>query len=236
MASIAPGDDAISGEIGKESIVSHSSVDGRASLGYGHSVVVNEIGGKIITDDPGLAAWSVDAMRLVRELMFRCAGGLVPLPFPENWVDLTDEDGNDLIIPPGDVDLSHKVPTWASLPGTPRRGVVDPTADQYSVDQWEAEQDAIVISDLSLMADEVSELLNAMEVMVAIQRQRRLEKLRPPSPLRRNWYIGAAGLPVVVFFLDRLLRKGYGKLIASYIVERISQIYEEHVYNPLSAM
>ena len=55
----------------------------------------------------------------------------------------------------------------------------------------------IVISDLQLMAAEVTEILNSMERYLRLQRKRRLDKLKPPSRLIRNWYIAAFTMPVI---------------------------------------
>ena len=286
-------------------------IGGSNQHAMGESFVVNELGGEIVTDDPGLAAWAVDAMRLVREELYRAGAGRVLLPFSENWIELDgglggrgqseeqqqgqgqgqnhEKGASSNPVEYQDHDLSNKFPVWASLSKPTRHthyqnqnqnydsnglmknanvaaaatntnesgeGINNGTdidgnehgnhADDGSLTflfdhdmeqrHHGMDESVVVITDLALMAEEVSELLNAMELFMMVQRNRRLEKLRRPVWLRRNWYVGASGLPVVLFVMHKLFREGYGKQLATYVLDQSLKLYQEHVYQPLYAM
>ena len=94
----------------------------------------------------------------------------------------------------------------------------------------------VTISDLPLLVAEVEELLDIMEGMMAIQRQRRLERLRSPSWLRSNWYLVASVVPSLAFLARRICKKGYGEEAISLIVQKVSTFFRERVVDPVAAM
>jgi hypothetical protein len=47
--------------------------------------VRNQKGGAIIKNDSALAAWSIDAIRVVRDQLYNAGSGIAPLPNYENW-------------------------------------------------------------------------------------------------------------------------------------------------------
>ena len=47
--------------------------------------VMNKKGGKIMQNDSALAAWSIDAIRVVRDQLYNAGNGVEPLPCYENW-------------------------------------------------------------------------------------------------------------------------------------------------------
>lgn len=53
-----------------------------------------------------------------------------------------------------------------------------------------------IITDLTVLAIEVSGLLDTMKVVMEEQRNRRLEKLKGLPLARRNWYMAAIGGPM----------------------------------------
>ena len=64
----------------------------RRETGYYASVFVrNENDGKILMDDAALAEWSVDAMELIRNLLFRASNGKLAVPYEENWKPLQQQ-------------------------------------------------------------------------------------------------------------------------------------------------
>jgi len=210
-----------------ESIQSVAETD-QSSLYYGnaHVFVRKADGGEIMTDDPALAAWSIDAMRIVRDQLHRAANGLIPLPQVENWT--TDACPGDLITN-GVEKSDHHFPKWASRPS-----VIKEEGDDLS--QYLEEPERVTISDLPLMALEVSELLNTMEIIMNVQRSRRLEKLKPKSAFRRNWYMTATGAPVAAYVFYKLLKNGYGFQLAKLIKEKFLDFYQEHVSVPLRSI
>ncbi len=54
-----------------------------------------------------------------------------------------------------------------------------------------------IVIEIQLMAAAATEILNSMEQYLRLQRKRRLDKLKPPSRLIRNWYIAAFTMPVI---------------------------------------
>jgi hypothetical protein len=208
----------------------HSVVepDPSSSLYYGHANVFvrKSDGGEIMTDDPALAAWSVDAMRIVRDQLHRAGNGLIPLPQIENWT--TDASAGALIAD-GVEEASQRFPKWASRPSAIAE-------EEDDVSAYLEEPIRVTVSDLPLMALEVSELLNTMEVIMDIQRSRRLEKLKPQSALRRNWYMTAAFAPATAYVIYKLLKDGYAFQLARFINDKCLEFYHEHVSGPLRAI
>lgn len=62
--------------------------------------VMNQKGGKIMKNDSALAAWSIDAIRVVRDHLYNAGSGVAPLPSYENWprekTYFTSNDKNQL--------------------------------------------------------------------------------------------------------------------------------------------
>jgi hypothetical protein len=75
-----------------------------------------------------------------------------------------------------------------------------------------------------------------MEVVMQEQRHRRLRALKAMSGLRRNWYVAAAGAPVVTYVLYKLLKNGYGKELARFVIQKVKTFCKEHVWAPLRSM
>jgi hypothetical protein len=174
-------------------------------------------GGGIFVDDPGfLAEWSVEAMRLIRGHLYRAGNGKVKIPCASNW---PDEQG---------------LPLWAS------------DIDESKVEARRENECAtpveilpatrVTITDLPRMVAEVEELLDVMEGMMDIQRNRRLERLRPNSWLRRNWYIIASSVPAITFVARRVFSGRYGKETVKFVVDWVSTFVRERVIEPCVAM
>jgi hypothetical protein len=75
-----------------------------------------------------------------------------------------------------------------------------------------------------------------MEVIMELQRERRLYRLKSPRWARRNWYITSLAVPTVGYFLLKMFRDGYGKLVAKFFVEKVATFFKEHVSDPLASM
>jgi hypothetical protein len=239
----------------------HLPQDPNAQLYYGHSnlLVRKTIGGSIVVDDPALAAWSVDAIWVVRDQLYRASIGLVQLPYSENW---RDESSRGELIAEGTEATLTQLPVWATrqkCPTTESKSdmeidtilecgeeevvekvtpeeVVSGTVVPPTETKIQAEEGKIVITDLNAMASEVSELLNSMEVIIEMQRERRLEKLKELPLIRRNWYVAALGAPLTTYLVYRLLKDGQAANLARFAVEKIRTFFNEHVYEPVSAM
>lgn len=211
-----------------ESIQSVVDTDPNSSFYYGHAHVSvrRSDGGEIMTDDPALAAWSVDAMRIIRDQLLRAGNGLIPLPRIENW---TNNSSTDELIADGLNNCDQSFPKWASCPSS----FVE-EGDDLSENLREPTR--VTISDLPLMASEVSDLLNSMEVIMNVQRNRRLDKLKPQSSFRRNWYMTATGAPMAFYIVYKLLKDGYGLHLARFIKDKFLEFYHEHVSGPLRAI
>lgn len=220
----------------------------KAPMYYGHaSVFVRKThGGSIVKDDPALAAWSVDAIRVVRDQLYRAGTGLIALPLSENW----EENAGELISEGAEVVPSH-LPLWASREkdittktseselATSKESKLEAMENsdaRESDTEFQSEEGNIVITNLPAMAAEVSELLNSMEIVLNLQRKRRLEKLKGLSFVRRKWFVGAMGGPLVVYLAFRLLKDGTGAYVAQLAWKNLRTFFGEHVYGPLSAM
>ncbi|KAL3919142.1 MAG: hypothetical protein SGILL_003901, partial [Bacillariaceae sp.] len=156
-------------------------------LYYTNLFVKKKDGGQISKDSTALAEWSVDAILLVRNQLFRAANDQILLPYTQNWycdnLMVSEEDEED--------GLSFSHGDQEDHPATPDNAAADfsrlgETLPQASVPKWASaaatrlEQDTMKICDLPLMIDEVSALLDIMEGVMNIQRARRLDKLKPP--------------------------------------------------------
>jgi len=190
----------------------------------------------IFVDDPNfLAEWSIDAIALVRRHLFRAGNGKIPIPFETNWVNDSSTHSNDPTSVSRKDIQTRKLPLWATeLPQA-----------MYDTQESETASNAakslrprarVTISDVPLLVAEVEELLDIMEGMMSVQRQRRLERLRPPSWLRSNWYMVASVVPPLAFLTRRLGTKGYGREVISFVVQKVTTFFRERVVDPVAAM
>lgn len=93
-----------------------------------------------------------------------------------------------------------------------------------------------MISDIKLMADEVNGIVNSMELYMGIQRKRRLDKLKPPSRISREWYIAALAIPVTGYLAYKLSQDNAGSKLAAEVYAKICTFFAEHVSEPLESM
>jgi hypothetical protein len=223
------------------------------ALYYTNVFVTRNHGGQIYIDDRALAEWSVDAISIVRRLLYRAANGLVILPYSENWAEGDDQSlsyydmtgsldidsqtegaTDEAVVPP-------KLPLWASLsphnmaPVEEEEEALDDMTDDQKEETTHVVQ-RVVISDLPLMVSEVSELLDVMESIMDLQRGRRLEKLKPPFRMRQNWYVSAIVLPPLTYLCYKMAAKGFGWGFLKYTSQKLLDFCREHVVEPLLAM
>ena len=199
-------------------------------------------GGGIFVEDPSnLADWSVQAIGLVRRQLLRAANGQLELPFLENWLNdqFEDEEGPILISQPEEYNM-RDLPRWAAKnvePPSPfyAGGLGSEETGEPSALRNGASPET-KITNLPLMVDEVSELLNIMEDVMEIQRERRLEKLRPPTWFRRNWYIVATVLPSSLLLVTEVVRKGQTKALLQTAIHTVTSFVKEHLVDPVVAM
>ena len=262
-----------------------SSNPRRRSLYYTNLHVVRKMdGGRINRDSTALAEWSIDAMILIRNQLYRASNGLIKLPYTDNWptssstmikpqscnntqeeIDKREEELNhhyqssssaSLYFPPlGAISSSTSssslcVPSWACISSTATSPLLMGREEDQIHDQQQQEKereyqqidnnanddecDAVVtISNLSLMIKEVSSLLDVMEGIIDNQRQRRLDKLKPPSWYKQNWYLIAMACPAISYlFYKRVATLDTLKYSASIIFE----FAKEHVVLPCNAL
>jgi hypothetical protein len=86
------------------------------------------------------------------------------------------------------------------------------------------------------MANEVSALLQSIEIHLEQQRVRRLNRLRPLSRLRRRWYFIALGIPVGSWVLYKLLKRHGGIYIMNKLMSKAADIYRDHVSEPINSI
>ncbi len=211
-------------------------------LYYTNVFVKNNDGGHIMIDDPALAEWSVDAMSLVRLQLFRAANGQIVLPYNENWAEGDDQSrlsydvAGSLIMDAetaatDETVAGAKLPLWASL-----RLRMEDEDDEYGNDGETEPATRVQISDLPLLVNEVSELLDIMDSVMQMQRARRLEKLKPLNWWRRNWYVGAVISPPLLYFSFKAANHGYGLEFLNNTAKQFTHFFREHVVDPFMAM
>lgn len=183
-------------------------------------------GDGIYVDDPGfLAEWSVEAISLVRRHLFRAGNGKVSIPYESNWIyENRSSSGMKTMFRQKNITNTCNLPLWAR---EMNHNLVSSLPDGRT---------GITITDISLLVAEVQELLDIMEGLMEVQRQRRLDRLRSPSWFRRNWYILATVLPSLAFVLRRLGTKGYGKQVIRFTIQKVSTFFRERVTDPIVAM
>ncbi len=172
-------------------------------------------GGGIFVDDPGrLAEWSIDAIYLIRKHLYRSGNGMITLPFESNWVVIEEE----------------RVPTWAE-------DVKTTASDQSSESHIKHASSAqLTISNLPLLVAEVEGLLDIMENVMDVQRRRRLEVLKPPRWMRRNWYLLATSIPAASSLALWMIRNGNGKRLFQSLARSVTSFIRERLRDPVIAM
>jgi len=178
--------------------------------------VSNSRGGQILVDEDALTTWSIDGIKVVRDQLYRAGPAGAQLPYYENWPNEVRHFDGDNVGHSDEID--H--PSWATNGAK--------TSDKTS--------SKIVISDLPGMADEVSALLQSIELNLDQQRQRRLNKLRPPSNLRRHWYMIALGIPTAAYTTYLVCKKHGGYFLLKEVLNKIGMFYKEHVSEPLTSI
>ncbi|CAJ1950574.1 unnamed protein product [Cylindrotheca closterium] len=219
-----------------------------SSIYYTDVSVRNTFNGQIVTDNPALAEWSVDAMSLVRHQLYRACNGRVTLPFVENWAQGDDQSlsyasvhnfVDDSTAVTNESIGDKKLPLWATVtpqsvaPGGSNAPVTD--ADDTAPNE-EAVKYRVTISDLPLMVQEVAELLDVMEGVMQIQRNRRLDKLKEDSKIRRSWYVVALAIPSIAYVMFKTRDEQYGMGYLKYAAEKLVEFCQEHVVSPLWAI
>jgi hypothetical protein len=184
-------------------------------------------GGGVYVADPGfLAEWSVEAMLLIRKHLYRAGNGMILLPYQSNWLTKSghDEEGaaGALISEPA----PSKLPLWATV----KFGTTDDGSSTESL------QTLVTISNLPLLAAEVEELLDVMGDIMAIQRQRRLDRLRPSGRFRRNWYVVATCVPAAVTLLHWMVRHGELRRLLRPLYHSASSFFKYRLKDPVLAM
>lgn len=232
--------------------------------GYYASVFVrNEDNGQIHMNDAALAEWSVDAMALIRNLLERASNGEVTLPYEHHWkpngrnldkrkpsseaLSETSSQHGELIIEEEErevelageeddegFDPHRQLPVWAKW--VPKQSLGNSVEVERLKDGTLHNEENVVISNLPLMAAEVTELLNSIEDIMSSQRNRRMKKLRPPSMFRRRWYLTAFGVPIGTYVIHHLVTNGYASKLINTTKLQLYKFFQEHVVQPFMAM
>ena len=234
----------------------HQRTSARGTSYYTSISVKNNPGGQIVMDKPALAEWTVDAMSIVRRQLYRAGNGRVLLPYAENWAQGDDQSLlsfnnsitdalDDSTAATNESYLNQKLPLWAGL-GPPQSTMppVDehPAQEETSEIELDLEEhhfkrlNRVSISNLPLLVQEVSGILDVMEGIMDIQRARRLEKLKAPSMLQRCWYLYAAAIPSIGYYMYKTADKKYGWEVLRYAAQTLSKFCREHVVEPFLAI
>ena len=196
--------------------------------------VMKRDGGGTFVDDPAfLARWSVDAIALVRQQLFRAANGSFPLPYSTNWMSDTGNDDahDDNLITPA-TEPKTMLPLWAIDGGAHLIDSAASTGGSTVDGSLKDQKLQVMIADLPLMSAEVSDLVDMMEEVMEIQRERRLNRLEPPTWYRRNWYLIATSVPFTIW----LLRHGRLQAVVKSFIRSAHFFFKERIQGPLYAM
>jgi hypothetical protein len=178
-------------------------------------------GDGVYVDDPSfLAEWSVESIRLIRRQLLRAGNNQVELPCGSHWTDVNG--------------MEQRIPSWATTPSSDLQNTIREYAPSLIVTSRTSH--AVTISNLPAMVKEIGELLDVMQRLIVLQRSRRLDQMRPPTWIRRNWYIIAAVVPPSMWLGIRLLRGGSLRSAISHVCGRIGIFFTERVWTPLNAM
>lgn len=149
------------------------------------------------------------------------------------------DDQGDMVTDeqPTYTDPHRQLPAWAKWApkGNPDDEMEQSRAN-VNGDEHPLGDEEVVICSLPLMAAEVSKLLNSIEEIMSMQKQRRLRKLRPPSMFRRRWYLSAVAAPISFYTVYSLIQKGFGSKVIQLAVMKLLQFFKERVYQPSLAM
>jgi hypothetical protein len=188
-------------------------------------------GGGIFIDDPAfLTEWSVEAIALVRRLLKAASGDRIPLPHEDNWTQSCGNNQEDksgaLIMDVGEA--YRTLPIWAA-------DNASPDADSPGLDLSTSSLEnrpGLVVTSLPLLVEEVRDLLTVMEEVLAVQRKRRLDQLRPPPWWHRNWYMVTALAPPISYVVIKITSGDTIELV----VQKIRSFFRDHLKEPLVAM
>mmetsp|Transcript_17365 Transcript_17365/g.41675 ORF Transcript_17365/g.41675 Transcript_17365/m.41675 type:complete len:540 (+) Transcript_17365:2090-3709(+) len=224
-------------------IFNHSSLVG--------TNVSNSPGGSIVVDQNGLTTWSIDAMRVIRDQLYRAlptGRGVRELPYVENWpTEMKHFRGAGV---DDDLTLTSDLPLWAhdtSLSSAKLSDAAVRAATEAANNHTDNKigdhrgnehnsSSSVIIADLKKMSNEVGALLQSIEIHLEQQRDRRLCRLRPPSRLRRNWYLVAVGVPVSAYVMYKLTKEHGGFFLLKTCLVKMADIYRDHVAEPLNSI
>lgn len=202
--------------------------------------VSNSPGGSIVVDQNALVSWSIDAMRVIRDQLYRALPAsreMKELPFVDNWPrerrhfrgEGGDPDG------PAMGSSTSDLPLWAQ-DAPPLSNASRAAAEAAGGTMRSGSPTSLAIADLNKMSAEVGALLQSIEVHLEQQRVRRLDRLRPPSRLRRNWYMVAVGVPVGAYAIYKLTKEHGGIWLIKTCITKAADIYRDHVSEPLNSI
>mmetsp|Transcript_14324 Transcript_14324/g.21697 ORF Transcript_14324/g.21697 Transcript_14324/m.21697 type:complete len:833 (+) Transcript_14324:561-3059(+) len=227
-------------------------------------------GGEIVQNSSAMAAWSIDALRVVRDQLYNAGNVIAPLPSYKNWPTENEyfhgKNGQDRKPRLGDSMMSidgatslfdddkgqnFDLPLWATcdvecdndLKMTNKaesenlgETIVSLPETGHENEDKSMAQKGFIIKDIQMMADEVSGILNSMESYMEIQRTRRLEKLKPPSHISRQWYMIVLVVPITGYFAYQLTKGNATSRLASEVCAKVCTFFAEHVSEPLESI
>ncbi|GAX20381.1 hypothetical protein FisN_9Hh094 [Fistulifera solaris] len=175
-------------------------------------------GGGIVVDNPGrLAAWSVDAIYLIRRYLYRCGFGMVALPYEANWT--RGKNG---------------LPIWASDLSDNEPDATFRRSDSEILS--EGRESTLTIVNVPALLSEVEGITDIMEGVMQIQRKRRLEVLKPPGWFSRNWYLVATSVPLFGSMAIWLVRNDRGRTLFRSLKHSMSSFFKERLKDPIVAI
>lgn len=198
--------------------------------------VKNSPGGSIVVDRDALTAWSIDAIRVIRDQLYRAGSGTRELPFAESWPREKKHFRGGISLEGNISKNQMDLPLWAAEVSSLSPNDAKSLSKASLAAAESVNGRSLVISDLNQMSSEVEALLQSIEVHLERQRVRRLDRLRPPSALRRNWYVVAVGLPVSAYVLYKLTKEHGGFYLLKICIAKVMDIYRDHVSEPLNSI
>ena len=178
-------------------------------------------------------------MRVIRDQLYRvvpASQGATELPYAEHWPREMSHFRGDNV----NNNEAHDLPSWARYASSSSSTSDAAEISLASLAAAEAagvnHVSSVIITDLGKMSEEVSAVLECIEVLLEQQRSRRLDWLRPPSRLRRNWYLIALGVPVGAYMMYTLTKEHGWIMLLNTLFSKTADICRDHVFEPLNSI
>jgi sugar (pentulose or hexulose) kinase len=102
-------------------------------------------------------------------------------------------------------------------------------------DEWTKSYD---VPSIYLNDQYVNDMTSLVNYMVVLRKRQvhRLDHLKPPSRLARNWYVLVVGAPLASYAVYQIVKEQMNSKLLPDIFNKISAFCEEHIFDPMRSM